>query len=302
MDSSWLRDFLELAERGNFSRAAELRNITQPAFSRRIRLLEDWVGAELIDRRSHPVVLTEAGREFLPHATNLLAKYEEARQAARAASEQASATLHFATTQVLSLTFFPGWLRTILSRTKLGAINLTADSLSSCENVMLQGASQFLLCHYYREMPWRLTEDNFTSVLIEVDRLIPVSAALPNGKPMFMLDGPCDRTLPFLAYETSAGLGRIFRSVFDIDTLTPTLQPVATSHLALLIGLALEGRGIAWVPESVVKREEEAGTLVAAGSARWSIPMEIRLFRPLATLSPSAEEFWTIACNMADRK
>jgi len=50
MDIMWLEDFIKLADEGNFSRAAEARNLTQPAFSRRIRALEDWVGATLVDR------------------------------------------------------------------------------------------------------------------------------------------------------------------------------------------------------------------------------------------------------------
>ena len=37
MDLDWLKDFLALAEQKNFSRAADARNVSQPAFSRRIR-------------------------------------------------------------------------------------------------------------------------------------------------------------------------------------------------------------------------------------------------------------------------
>ena len=40
MDLDWLKDFLALAEQKNFSRAADARNVSQPAFSRRIRALE----------------------------------------------------------------------------------------------------------------------------------------------------------------------------------------------------------------------------------------------------------------------
>lgn len=43
MDLGLLEDFLELARELNFSRAAEKRNTTQPAFSRRIRALEEAV-------------------------------------------------------------------------------------------------------------------------------------------------------------------------------------------------------------------------------------------------------------------
>ncbi len=80
MDTSWLQDFLTLAECGNFSRAAELRNVTQPAFSRRIRLLEDWAGAALVDRRTHNATLTPAGELFRPAANEILRRLNLARQ------------------------------------------------------------------------------------------------------------------------------------------------------------------------------------------------------------------------------
>ena len=63
LDMEWLEDFLALAETGNFSRAAEARAIAQPAFSRHIRSLEEWMGVDLVDRSAHPAGLTAA-----PHA------------------------------------------------------------------------------------------------------------------------------------------------------------------------------------------------------------------------------------------
>ena len=68
MELVWLEDFNALAESGNFSRAADLRHVTQPAFSRRIRALESWVGVELFERSAQGAVLTEAGRSMLENA------------------------------------------------------------------------------------------------------------------------------------------------------------------------------------------------------------------------------------------
>jgi hypothetical protein len=68
MELIWLEDYLALAETLNFSRAAEARHVTQPAFSRRIRALEDWIGAALFTRTTHSVVLTPAGEHFHNHA------------------------------------------------------------------------------------------------------------------------------------------------------------------------------------------------------------------------------------------
>lgn len=293
MDSTWLSDFVALAKTGNFSRAAEARNITQPAFSRRIRLLEEWIGQPLVDRRSHPVVLTAAGQAFRPFAEELALRVDEGRQAARTAGKQDGQTLRFATTQVLSLSFFPIWLRSIATQTALGAVNLISNSVQACEQSMLQGEAQFLLCHYLDGMPWRLTEDAFTSISIRKDRLLPVSAVGRDGKALYSMDAFPERTVPFLAYDGPAGLGRIFRSVFDIATVKPRLEPIAESHLALLLGLALEGRGIAWVPESVVRSELDQGLITEAGGSKWSIPMEVRLFRPRLDMGRTAEDFWT---------
>lgn len=55
MQIKWLDDLLAIAEWKNFSRAAEVRCVTQSALSRRIRSLEEWVGVELVDRATYPV-------------------------------------------------------------------------------------------------------------------------------------------------------------------------------------------------------------------------------------------------------
>jgi len=96
LDVEWLEDFVALAESGNFSRAAEARAIAQPAFSRHIRSLEEWVGVDLIDRGAHPVELTGGGRRFLPLVRDVLAGLEAARIKARLAQGQAAASLRTA--------------------------------------------------------------------------------------------------------------------------------------------------------------------------------------------------------------
>ena len=64
MEHKWLEDLVVLAETRSFSRAALMRNITQPAFSRRIQALEAWMGVDLIVRSSYPPSLTPAGEKL----------------------------------------------------------------------------------------------------------------------------------------------------------------------------------------------------------------------------------------------
>jgi DNA-binding transcriptional LysR family regulator len=60
MRLEWLEDVIAVMETGSFNAAAKRRFVTQPAFSRRIRALEEYVGTELFDRDRKPVRLKPA--------------------------------------------------------------------------------------------------------------------------------------------------------------------------------------------------------------------------------------------------
>ncbi|MBC2660168.1 LysR family transcriptional regulator [Novosphingobium flavum] len=77
MDLRRLRYFVALANERNFTRAAQVLNIAQPPLSRQIRQLEAEIGAELVDRGSRPLRLTEAGRLLHEHAVQVLAGVEQ---------------------------------------------------------------------------------------------------------------------------------------------------------------------------------------------------------------------------------
>ncbi|MDH4062660.1 MAG: LysR family transcriptional regulator, partial [Aquincola sp.] len=76
MDTKWLEDFVSLAGTRSFSRSAQLRHVTQPAFSRRIQALEAWAGVDLVDRSIFPMRLTAAGETFLAQAQEMLASLQ----------------------------------------------------------------------------------------------------------------------------------------------------------------------------------------------------------------------------------
>ncbi|KAB1073759.1 LysR family transcriptional regulator [Methylobacterium planeticum] len=295
MDAAWLEDFLALIDCGHFSRAAEQRNITQPAFSRRIRALEDWIGATLFDRDCQPVALTAAGERFRPVAEETLRRLFQGREAAREAGRSAAATLRFAATQALSLTFFPTWLRAIEAADPLEAtIHLTAAHMSACEQMMLRGEAQFLLCHHHPRAANLLLTEQFRSLVLGADRLLLVSAPQPHGSsPRFTLPGNPAEPVPLLAFSEESGLGRILTGARPRIDGAGGLRIAFTSHLAsVLVAMARDARGVAWAPMSLVSADLERGSLVRAGPPDEDIPIEIRLFRPRPRQSPPAERLW----------
>lgn len=106
LETKWLEDFLALAQWRNFSRAAQMRNLTQPAFGRRIRSLEKAVGMELVDRGTMPVGLTPAGRLLRATARNLLCQMEEGLHQLRGYGTGIQ-PLEFAAAHSLSVTLLP---------------------------------------------------------------------------------------------------------------------------------------------------------------------------------------------------
>jgi DNA-binding transcriptional LysR family regulator len=83
MELRTLGYFVAVAGAGSVSAAADVVHVTQPALSRQLRQLEAELGVDLFSRRGGRLVLSAAGRQFLPHAQDVLRRAEDARVAAR---------------------------------------------------------------------------------------------------------------------------------------------------------------------------------------------------------------------------
>lgn len=292
MHISWLEDFLVLSSVGNFSRAAEDRHMTQPAFGRRVRALEDWLGAELFDRSTQPVKLTEVGQWFHGVAPDLLAEVARLPGAARAVAEANSKSLRFAATHALSLTFMPGWLRSFGAHTMAGTLQLESDMLHRCESLLSQSKVQFVLCHAHAKAPGQLHAQGYPSIRVGTDVLLPVCAVGSDAKALYGLENP-GMTAPLLAYSVESGLGNILQSTIARALGRVQTQTVFTAHLAsVLRTMAMEGRGIAWLPQSLVGDDLAAGNLVAAATPQWNVDLDIRVYRAHAQMGRAAEALW----------
>jgi len=294
MNFIWLEDFLALAATGNFSRAAEDRHSSQPAFSRRIRALEAWIGAPLFDRSSQPARLTEVGEWFTGVAQELIARVARLPGDAGKVAEAGSVTLRIASTHALSFTFLPRWLRSLESNTTLGPVQLMSDVLQRCEASMLQGKVQFVLSHAHPKAQGALDGEAYRSVRIGEDVLIAVSAPDVAGEARHRLEcRDATSPVPVLAYTQESGLGRILRAVTGRRLESVPVHVVFTAHLAsVLRTMALDGRGVAWLPRTLVEEDIAQGRLVAAASDDWNVPLEIRLYRDAELLGKVADAFW----------
>lgn len=98
MELRHLRYFEAIAHSGNVTRAAAVLRVSQPSLSQALKELETEVGLPLLVRGPRGSVLTDAGREFFKHATDILESLPIAREATRRAARGAGGQLIMAFT------------------------------------------------------------------------------------------------------------------------------------------------------------------------------------------------------------
>lgn len=285
METKWLEDFISLVETSNFSRSAQLRHVTQPAFSRRIQSLENWLGTDLVDRTTFPTRLTPAGHVFYEQALEMLGQINGVRELLRHKRATAQTTIDLAVPHTLSLTFVPKWITRLEEDfgAALGPIHSRLMALNVHDAVLqlVEGGCDLLLCYHHPRQPVQLDPGRYDMLVLGHEALRAYARCDKARQPAFSLPGRKAAPLPFLSYTTNAYLGRMVDLI--LSDARPALHLEKRYETDMAEGLkmmALEGRGIAFLPESAVTREVKQKLLARADEAgNWEIEMEIRLYR-----------------------
>lgn len=283
METKWLEDFVSLAETRSFSRSAQLRHVTQPAFSRRIQALEAWAGTDLVDRSSYPTRLTPAGQTLYAQSLEMLQALQTTRAMLRGHASAGQDVIEFAAPHTLAFTFFPAWISTL--REEFGPIKSRLIALNVHDAVMrlVEGSCDLLIAYHHPSQPLQLDADRYEMVVLGEESLAPYCKPDAQGEPMFRLPGRPGHPLPYLGYAPGAYLGRVTDLILKQAGTAIHLDRVYETDMAEgLKVMALEGHGIAFLPHSAVKKELQAGRLRGAAPAELpalDLVMEVRAYR-----------------------
>jgi len=301
MELKWLEDFLTLCRLGNFRISSEQRFVSQPAFSRRIKSLETWLGASLIDRSSQPVQLTEAGIAFKPVAQEIVRLASQSLKEIKNKSRHDGATIRFSTFNSLAQFFMPAWLKQLhpLIETELFSVRADLGTVDDHLRALEEGVVDFFIC--YEEPGGTLPGDakRFDSLQLGTEKLVPVVSPDNAGNPAWWLPDRPKGAIPYLhiTAKTSAFpvKNHIQKHYSDLN-----FQPVfETSHTSALKAMAIEGYGVAWVPHAVVADDLKKATLVRAARRNDDIPVNIKIYKSAANHQPGVEKFWHVLRNNA---
>lgn len=288
METTWLEDFVTLSETRSFSRAAQLRHVTQPAFSRRIQALEAWVGLDLIDRTSYPPRLTPGGEHFYNQAQDLLNRIGYLRLSSSEIPGRQQESVGFAIPHTLSISFFPNWLHQ--ARQAVGAIEsrLRVGNVLDVVLWLVEGGSDILFSYHHPKQPVQLDPERYEILSLGSEVLAPYCARDSKGAPLHVWPGKPQHPAPFLAYTSSAYFSRMTDIAMSQGRSSPHVKRVFDTDMAEgLRRMALAGHGVAFLPSTLVADDVEARRLCKLEGG-WEVTMEIRAYRERPTLGRPA--------------
>ncbi len=283
METKWLEDFVSLAETRSFSRSAQLRHVTQPAFSRRIQSLEAWAGTDLVDRSSYPTRLTPAGETLYAQSLEMLQSLQTTRAMLRGHTSAAQDVIEFAVPHTLAFTFFPAWVSNL--RETFGPIKSRLIALNVHDAVMrlVEGSCDLLIAYHHPSQPFQLDPERYEMVSLGEELVAPYVKPDSSGAPLYQLPGRAGQPLPYLGYAPGAYLGQMVDLILKQSQTAIHFDRVYETDMAEgLKAMALEGHGIAFLPSSAVKKELRTKRLVSAAPAHsvgLQITMDVRVYR-----------------------
>jgi len=287
MELDQVEAFVAIVRRGGFTRAAPTLHLSQPAISRRVRLLEAELGAPLFDRIRKGAILTDAGRAFLPHAEALLASMRDGIDAVGALRVADRGTVTLAVVGTLASTTLTGRLRRFREAHPGIELRLRTALSSEVSDLVRRGDATLGLRYDTDPHP------DLVATKVHDEPMIPVCASqhrLARGRRVVPATLAGERWITFpprpgtarepyasTLEDRLAACGLSAAEIIPIDSLTAQKRMVEA------------GFGLALLPESSVDEELRTGTLRAlrVRAMRVTIPV-VLIHRRRAYLSGGA--------------
>lgn len=291
MRLEWLEDILAIAQAGSFSAAAERRNLTQSAFSRRIQQIEDHIGIELFDRSRKPVQLrptTLAQREQIEQISAALRQLVvDLRRGDRVTSNR----IVIASQHSLTTSLAPRIVQGIQDAGEAIYVRLRSANLDECYGLLLSRQADLIIVYSAPDMAEGLSGDYLESSEIQPDRLIPVLRA---DLALRMATGSAKAEIPIIAYPKDVFFGTIMA-----DRILPSLGPdsaaVPKAETALTLAaleMAAAGVAVAWVPESLARVGIEQGRIADLSDVLPGCDLTVRAVRLRGTRGQAEDIMW----------
>ncbi|GAP34068.1 transcriptional regulator [Piscinibacter sakaiensis] len=276
MELKWLDDYVALIETGSFSAAAQRRHVSQPAFSRRIRMLEDWLGVTLIDRSRKPLQLTSVARDNQPAILDLVSRIYEFRAMLKSASLD-SGGITIAAQHTLAASYMPEFLALLRRLDPNQSFRIRSENRAESVAMLMRGEAEVLLTYETPALPCHVPAQFALRQALGRDDLVLVAAPALHRRLRRVAEGD---PVPMLCFPPESFFGQVLRAE-ALPALMRRQQVVVRCISEFAMGLrelALGGEGAVWLPTSLIRQDLERGALLRLGSLASPVAMDVVVF------------------------
>lgn len=245
MELFQLRCLVAVCEELHFGRAATRLHMTQPPLSRQIQLLEESVGARLLDRTSRSVALTEAGAALYQDAVKLLQWADAAVERARLTARGDAGRVTVGYTAVSGYVLIPQLL--LLAQQALPGIEIVLQEMVSTQQLTALAGGELDLA-FVRPIASEAALDYRCVVREPMQLVVPAAHPLAAKRRVALRDLAGQ---PLIMYARKEG--RYFHdkieALFAATGVQPRfVHPMGQTHA--IVALVQAGIGVAIVPAS----------------------------------------------------
>jgi DNA-binding transcriptional LysR family regulator len=248
-----MQGFLEVARRGNVSRAAEAIYVSQPTLTARLHALEAELGEKLFVRTRQGMRLTDAGRAFLPYAERATQAVKEGREAIAELNSASAGHLVIASAPAVSTYLLPPILERFAAAHPRVEVAVRTGHSEEVLQMVLKSEVQLGLGRDLRHHDIEL----IPFYEEELGLMVAPGHHFAERKSVTMADLAGEQLILFdrtssyyeLTQASFASAGLIPRSMFELDNIEATKKMVERRL------------GVALLPRTAVVIEVAAGTL-----------------------------------------
>jgi DNA-binding transcriptional LysR family regulator len=263
-----MQGFLEVARRGNVSRAAEAIYVSQPTLTARLHALEAELGEKLFVRTRQGMRLTDAGRAFLPYAERATQAVREGREAIAELNSASAGHLVIASAPAVSTYLLPPLLERFAAAHPRVEVSVRTGHSEEVLQMVLKSEVQLGLGRDLRHHDI----DLIPFYEEELGLMVAPGHHFAERKSVTMADLAAEQLILFdrtssyyeLTQASFASAGLTPRSMFELDNIEATKKMVERRL------------GVALLPRTAVVVEVAAGSLRRV-SISDGLPMRRRL-------------------------
>ncbi|MCS4299107.1 MULTISPECIES: LysR substrate-binding domain-containing protein [Acinetobacter] len=285
LEIRWIEDLLALEQEKSISQAAEVRHVTQSAFTRRIQNIENAFGFQILKRYSKNIDFTEAGQILLASSKNIQNQLNATINYLEKNIKNNELNIRFAVSHSLTTQFFPRFINDSLINLEDLKLEIIASNFKQGLGLLKDGSCDLLICYCDQKTLQQLDLSLFVFHKIVKMEILPVTA-LDNGIPKYSIDQP----FPLLAYSKQAYLRNCVDEVIEKNLNYRTLYE--TDNASDLKELVIQGLGIAWLPKLLIEKEISENKLKIIDNKNYNTSQDVYIIRHKIVISNSINQIW----------